>query len=360
MAFVCIAAYGLVLAFGSVVAALRPLPTWDALPYMDLVLLSEGRTPQQAHAFAYSEIARARDAALYRGDSYLTALARSADLFDEELPFYAIRPGYLFLIRLAHRRGLGLLTSARLVSIAGYAGLGILLFAWMLRYAGMAASLAWAAVVMLSGVTLSLARIVTPDAVSTLFVLGGVYAVTERRALPTGLLILLGSLFIRTDNVLFVLAVLCWLAFSRELKPYQAAVLALLACAVVAAIDWFSGNYGWRVLFEASFVLPFPIGGGTVAGITAGEYLAVFARNARELAGTYLPLVALLGAAAIAANPRHRACTALAVLGSATVVRFLLYPTTQLRGYAPATLLSMLAVFAVLVAKGGLRKTAGE
>ncbi|HEV2387910.1 MAG TPA: hypothetical protein VGS20_11710 [Candidatus Acidoferrales bacterium] len=238
--------------------------------------------------------------------------------------------------------------------------MGILLFVWMLSYVGPAAALAWAAVVMLCGVTLDLARTVSPDAVSTLFVLGGVYATIERRAVFAGLLLLLGSLFLRTDNVLFVLAVLLWLAFSHRLRPHQAAVLALLACAVVGMIDWFSGNYGWCVLFDSSFVHPFSTGEPAGAKVTAGEYLSVFARNAHDLAGTYLPLVSLLGLAAIAANASRRVSVVLALVGSATLVRFLLYPTAQLRGYAPFTILCMLAVFAALLQKDSLAESIAE
>jgi hypothetical protein len=200
--------YGLVLLLGAGLSVFRPSPpNWDALPYMDLVLLAEGKTPANAHAAVYRDIRGTNDADMATANDWMKAMAGSANLFDEQLPFYSIRPGYILAIRLAHQSGLRLFEAARVVSAAAYAGIGIVLFVWMLRYASAPLALCWCAAIMLSGGGLgggpqSLAQLLTPDALSTLLILGGMYCVLERQALVPGMLLLLGSLYIRTDDIL--------------------------------------------------------------------------------------------------------------------------------------------------------------
>jgi hypothetical protein len=111
----------------------------------------------------------------------------------------------------------------------------------------------------------------TPDGLSTLVVLAGLWAVSRNRLL-IAVVLLLVSIWIRTDNLLLVIAVLGYLLWQKRMTLVDAAAISALSVGSVAFINHFSGNYSWPVLFQFSF-----IGGRSPAEIdprfSAAQYL---------------------------------------------------------------------------------------
>lgn len=337
--------YSLILLSGAIFAFRRPFSwNWDALAYMDLAWLSEGKTAQQAHTAVYLQIKNTELSTLATSSKAGRKLAVSLPLFDDRLPFYSIRPGYIFLIRLANLAGFDMFDAPRVVSGIGYLGIGFLLYFWGMEYTNGILLFLWASVVMVSGVMLHLARLVTPDAISTLLVLAGLYLAIEKDRLLPGLLLLFGALFIRTDDVLIILAVLAWLTLKHRLKFYQSTVLAALGCGVVEILNKLSGNYGWKVLFNVSFMKYSAYPSAETANVSALQYLRVASHNFHVLDQSYLPLVLLMGVIAWLVKPGYKICTVLGVVGIAMAMHFVLYPTHEVRDYAPLTLISLLAM----------------
>src|SRR5262249_42772494 len=119
-------------------------------------------------------------------------------------------------------------------------------------------------------------RLGTPDALSSFAVVGGCVAVIGDR-LFTGILVLMLSMWIRTDNVLFVIIGVAWLAWRHKIRVRDTVILALLALGSVSFINSLSGNYGWKVLFQYSF-----IGGRYPAGMAGNFGFGTYARVALE------------------------------------------------------------------------------
>ncbi len=197
-------------------------------------------------------------------------------------PLYAIRPLYLEIIALVARAGVSIPRAITLVSALSLFGIGMVLLGWTHRPAYCALLMATPAIVLLG-------RIGTPDALSSLLVLSSVWALVRQRLLP-GVLLLLASIWVRTDNILLVFLVLVWLAAIGKLSLSHTAVFALLAAASVVFINHFSGNYGWGVLFRYSF-----IGGRYPADIAPQvswrDYFRTLARGLGQVGGQELTLM---------------------------------------------------------------------
>jgi hypothetical protein len=171
-----------------------------------------------------------------------------------------------------------------------------------------------------------------------------------------GLALLLASLWVRTDNVLFVVAVLIWLTWRKELSLPQFAVLAGLAGASVLFINHSTSNYGWGVLFRHSFVE----GGGSVADlrptVSLSEYLTAVVAGIRKIGGQEVTMFALIGLAAVKwLRTDDWLRPLLTCVAIASIARFLLFPAPDNRyfiwGYliAGAALIRAIAIYAPAV-----------
>jgi hypothetical protein len=246
-------------------------------------------------------------------------------------PLYAIRPVYIWAIEGGAGTGLSIQKAISLVSALSLVGIGLVLFVWT------RATLP-SALIMASPAIVVLGRAGTPDALSALFILSSAWALIQERFLP-GLLLLLGSIWVRTDNVLLVLAVLAWLAWSSKIHKWQAGVLVAVALFSVFFINHFSGNYGWSVLFHYSF-----IGGKSPADVSSHlswrEYAFAFAKGLEETGGQQISIWILLGIAAWHWLPEGFQLRILLLpVALASLARLVLFPAVEDRYFAWAYLI---------------------
>lgn len=246
-------------------------------------------------------------------------------------PLYAIRPVYVETIAVLARSGVPVDRAINLISALCLFGIGMVLLGWTHRPL-------YCALLMATPAIVGLGRIGTPDALSSLLLLSSVWAIVRQRLFP-GVLFLLVSVWVRTDNILIIVMILLWLAGTGRLSLSYAAILAGLAAASLLFIQHFSGNYGWSVLFRYSF-----IGGKYPAEIlphvSVREYMVTFGRGLEGIGGQELALWTLVGVAAWRWLPqRFQARQLLVVIAVAAIVRFLLFPTPEDRYFAWAYLM---------------------
>lgn len=234
-------------------------------------------------------------------------------------PLYAIKPLYVRAIESIEFTRLPIQTRINFISAASLFGIGVVILLWTGRPGYSALLVATSAVVILG-------RMGGPDGLSALVVIAGLWAASQNRLL-IGILLLLTSVWIRTDNLLIVLAVTAFLLWQKKLTFVDAGVIATLAAASVEFINHYSGNYGWRVLFHYSF-----IGGRSPAEVVPSfglkEYLAVAARSVE----TMLPQITiwvLLGAAAWKLSSPYREW--LLPVWGAVALHFALFPSPESR-----------------------------
>lgn len=247
-------------------------------------------------------------------------------------PLYAIRPMYVQAIAVVAYTGMSYQRAISLVSTLSLFLIGTILLTWTGRPAYSALLVATPAVV-------GLARIGTPDALSAFFLLTSAWAVATNRMFP-GLALLLASVWVRTDNVLFVIVILIWLAWTKKLLLPHATVLTGLACASVFLINYLSGNYGWRVLFRYSF-----LGGRYVANVAPdvsfSDYLTMVFVGVRQIGGQEMALFVLIGLAATKWLPATDSLRPLLTCAAiAAITRFLLFPSPEDRYFTWAYLIA--------------------
>jgi hypothetical protein len=209
-----------------------PLPTFDRLLYAATVVHLHTSDPNQIAQQAF-QLAGTTD---YPHTAFTDQLLAQPTLIGEQVPFYAIRPLYIYALSL-----FGL----RAVSPLAYVGIVLVLALWV-------QSPWWVIPLTLLPDLLVIARDITPDALSGFVVLGG-FLLVKRGHVAAGLTALLLSLAIRTDNLFFLAPLLVVLALKRTLDWRAAVACAALAGAAVVVINHYARNYGWTVLIRHSF-----------------------------------------------------------------------------------------------------------
>ncbi len=268
-----------------------------------------------------------------------SSLIETPELMQHQYPFYAIRPAYIAAISVIHGAGLGYQQAIRAVSTFSYVALGVIVILGTKRI--------WLGLLLtMAPFSLELARRGTPDALSTATLLGACLLILNTRWRVPGVILLAASVWIRTDNVLFVLAFLTLLALHRSLDWRVTLAGCTFAVASVLGINRVAGNYGWIVLFRHSF-----IGGRdpveSLHYVTFNEYFGALSQGLRDgVAHSHLTIALLAGAVVIqrcGQNSLWKSALWSAIL--AATARFVLFPSLEDRYFAWAYLL--VGVFAL-------------
>jgi len=245
--------------------------------------------------------------------------AEESSVLDSPTHLYAIKPLYVKAIEATAFTRLPIQVRINLISAVSLFGIGLVVLGWTGKPGYSALLLATSAIVVLG-------RMGTPDGLSTLVVLAGLWAISRSRLL-IGIFLLLVSIWIRTDNLLLVITALGFLLWQKRMTLVDAGVFSALSVGSVMLINHFSGNYSWRVLFQFSF-----IGGGSPAEVHphfgVAQYLGVAARSAE----TIIPQVAIWVLLGIVAWKWVSPSRGLLIpVWIAVVAHFALYPSPESR-----------------------------
>jgi hypothetical protein len=264
-------------------------------------------------------------------------------------PLYAIKPLYVEAIGVFAFTGASIQARINLISAVSLFGIGVVVLVWT-------GQSLYSALLLLTPGIFVLGRMGTPDALSTLVLVAGVYTIIRNpaRLLP-GVLLLLISIWIRTDNVLFVAASFLYLLGRRRMKLRETGVLFAVACGSVIFVNHFAGNYGWRVLFQYSF-----LGGRSPADVVPHFGPAQYVTVAMQSAETLFPQIAiwaLLGLVTWRWSGPDRGW--LAPVWAAAAVHFALYPSPESRYLVWAFVLTGI-LFIVAIAHARFPGTTGS
>jgi hypothetical protein len=317
----------------------------DMMGYIGNAVAMSGASIPEIHEAAYLAVATevpqaSRDHLLGRDESGPTSQWQSRQdravnsyHFAEYLPCFAIRPIFNQLIYLLHYRlGVGLVRSTIVISVASYWLTGVLVFFWLSRYVSHARAAFGSLVLMLTPPILNLARFNTPDALACLTTLAALYLIVEREWQLPGFILLLLSVYVRTDNVLFAVAVLGYCSLvSKQLEKAKAGILAVLAVASVILINHFAGDYGLRVLYYRSFVAIPLAPGELVPSFDVADYFRAMRGALSEIMNGYMLPFVLMGAVGLLARRRPVTQVIAAVIVFYVIFHLLLFPSGQER-----------------------------
>lgn len=333
--------YVLLLTFASIHLYRNPIYSMDSIQYMGNALLMEETDPIIVHQRVYSEIdlrvpRASRDQLLGHEsgapedqNESRRERAINAYRFAEFLPLFAIRPLYNQTLWLVSKTGLGLVRASIFVSVASYFLLGILLMVWVSRYLDVPVAFVMASLSMISPPLTALGRDMTSDALATLLAFLSLYLIFERKLLTAGFVVLLASIYFRTDNVVLAGPVIlaCWL--DRQLDFLKAVALAVLALASALSINHFAGDYGIKMLYYRNFVgVPVAPAEMTVQ-FSFHDYLVAFRSGITLVTGSFFIPFFLVGIGGFFVAKRMRSVAA--VTFAFVLLHFAVLPNWQER-----------------------------
>jgi hypothetical protein len=341
----------------------HPAYTSDGFVYMANAVAMHGANIREIHDTVYHEVlAGVPEPALDRllgNDPVETEQSRSFRErsvnpyhFAEFLPCFAVRPAFNGLIYVLHYKfGIGLLRAPILISVVSFWALGWIVLTWISRYVAAPWAQLLSLLLMLTPGVWDLARWPQPDALCCMISLLALYFLLEKNWVTAGLTLLLASVYVRTDNVLLVLAVLAYLSIlNRSIDKTKAAVLAVVAISSVLLINHFAGDYGASMLYYRAF-LGVPLAPGEMtAHFGFHDYLAALRTGvAAVLHGDFIGF-GLMGLVGLLRRP-PAAILRLAIVALAyNVSHFVLLPLVEVRYFALFYLAMGLSVASTLIA----------
>ena len=243
---------------------MTPKLNWDMLAYSGIVMSWFGMPDPHASAYADAEaFAQARglleafkESSLNAG--FQTDMAQDAAAFAEQVPFYAIRPLYLFLILLMAKLA-GTVSGAILaLSVLSTLACILLVLVYAVHKLGTVYGSVVGALFAIAPTTITVSRFSSPDALVMLMV-GVAYVLFAREQIMAGALVLLAGTWVRSDLALWnLMLAVAFLAFAGRGGTYwrrhlPAAFVLLLSLPVVKMMEAWVGNYGYVVLWHYTF-----------------------------------------------------------------------------------------------------------
>jgi hypothetical protein len=361
-----------------------PALNWDMLPAMALAVEWTEEDPVEVHRRTY-EAARAElppevFADLSAGVAVRAARYRDPQAFHEHLAFFRSRVLYTLAVRGLHALGTPLTRATWWVPLGAFA-LGAALFVlWCARYLPLALACVLALGLAHTPALLNQANTSTADGLATLLVLGGAYALLERRSFALGAVLLALAIGARPDSVILVgcLAAAAFLLYPRDERPSLRVLAAwvLASAGLYLGLARFAGEYGWWPLITISFEGKAVHPAALPTDVDWGEYGEILARQVDALPGDgylktpageftgstlvflYAALAVLALVPALRARAAHgREAAVLAALLATYLVRFLLFPQLWDRFLAPFYALVPLCLLAMIVREQRSRGT---
>jgi hypothetical protein len=254
----------LVLLMSLNIAWARPFYNWDMLPYVALAYRFQGASVVESHERVYEEVRRVvppeQFLLLTEAEPYRIEVFRSPEAFGQQLPYHTVKPGYPFLISLLDRLGMSPVWASVALARAGYILTGIILLLWLWTVVPVGVAVVGAWVMMSLPSVIQLARLSSPDSLSTACVLAALYLFFAPRKRHVALAVLVVSLALRPDNLLWLGLLLAVWKILEEGRWRSVVPWAALGMTVYLVQAGVSGMYGWQTLFYVNFVerLPYP------------------------------------------------------------------------------------------------------
>ena len=239
----------------------KPHYNWDMLAYMALVIKKDYTNINQLHQATY-KIAKDNipeiDYEHLIGSEYRKKLSEDPEAFFSKLPFYAIKPLYIKMVSLFYEAGFSLPMSTVLPSIIFYLMIGVLLFYWILKYLKIIWAFAASLLIMLSSFMVFMARLSTPDCMSSFFLLSAFYFIIEKPSIKWMFLFSVLALFARLDNIIPCFFIISFLFFTRKWQmkiklKYYLLMLIILTCCYFGITSVTMKSFGWNVFYYPTY-----------------------------------------------------------------------------------------------------------
>lgn len=204
----------------------NPIYTWDVVPYVATTFTAESGGPAAMHEATYELLRQSLGAAQFNsliGGEYAAAMYASPENFAGQLSMYEIKPLYVLLLQGLTAAGANPVDGIIWLSLVPGLLICVILFLWLRNLTGPVQAVLAVILFSVGARLFDLSRVPVPDNLSALAVIAGLWCLLARRWTAGAVACLCLSIWIRTNNILFVaplLLLLCWNHLRRG-KPLQ-------------------------------------------------------------------------------------------------------------------------------------------
>ncbi len=232
------------------------------LPYTDLILRMDHHNAQEAHYLTYDLTKKnvpSKDFQQLTDSSNVYRFKMLSDpaAFNEQLPFYVIKPLYTGLAYLFYKLGVSLPQATLIPSFVSYLLIGLLLFHWLRIYLSLPIAFVTSLLIMVSSPLIEVAKLSTPDCLSTFLLLASFYFIIENPSLWLAIVFMVLSVFARLDNIVTCLLILGIISLSRkwykEISIKNFSLMTILFVFSYFLIGLIAHQYGWSIFFYNNF-----------------------------------------------------------------------------------------------------------
>lgn len=314
---------------------------WDLIPYAAVAMEPRYENTSELHAALFDTLRRHLPADIFRGlttgaGGYRQAVATSATALENQLDFYRVKWLYVAASRPPVALGASPIETIYWLSLIPAIASILLLFRWLQRH-----HTAWLALIATIVITLAsrlddLARAATPDALYALLLLGAFYLLIEKELALPGLVLLIGSVAVRTNGVVPALVLLALLALHRP--GWRRAIGAAAAAAIAGyfTIHYAFESRGWWTLFQHTLVAPMADPAAEAIPFSLSLYLEIVAGALHRLVfdglaptSVLIPFLIVAGAAYLGQRQASPARGPLIAFAANLVLFALLFPTVE-------------------------------
>ncbi|MDP1932601.1 MAG: hypothetical protein Q8L60_14200 [Gammaproteobacteria bacterium] len=238
--------------------------TWDVVGYVGAAISWQEGDAVAIHTRTYQLLRSELPGSVYESlvaGPYASALAASPIEFHSQLDMYRIKPLYVGLLSLLGAAGFSLIDAGVVLSVVPAVLICALVYFWLRRHIPAHFALAITVLLSLTSRLFDVARVVLPDSLSALILVLAVFLLVERpSALRWSLLLLVISILVRTNNILFVAPLLAFALYSdhrstgwQSLATKQKGITFVASIFVYLVVSaWF--NHDWWRLFYHTFI----------------------------------------------------------------------------------------------------------
>lgn len=213
----------------------RPYYNWDIFPYMALAITNPTTLFDSTHAEVFREASLQMPnqdwLALYQRHP---DLASNSNAFQGILQYFEIKPLYIVTIQFLHFAGINLVVATYVPSLASYLLITILLFWWLQKLFPLPYASVINLLIAAFPFLIDPARYSSPDMFCALFLMTGLFLLTEVSIIP-GLMVASLAIFARPDAALFFLLLTLVAYSSQKIKLIPALLIG--AASIVATFS---------------------------------------------------------------------------------------------------------------------------
>jgi len=333
----------------------------DIVFYTACALENETMSHQQIHDVAYEQAKQDLGIAKFKNlaDSskfYRHSIFKSAENFYSQLPFYKVKPLYVYFLKAANSFGVSPVIFSTYLNLLVYFAIGIVLLFYLIRFIGFYKGWLISFCMMLMPMVLDTIKNNTPDMLISLFILTAVMLLLSDSEIRRyiAIAVFCCCIFIRPESIILVIA-FCGISFLYKQQEYSKKYLLVLFSTSIICylfVSVYYQAYPWSLLYKHSFVGYIPDLRNADVSLTFNDYIYGF----RFIPNTVfysdfflIPLFLILPFLLYsAAYWKSKLFVMAQVVLVSVIIRIMLFPDLSIRFYTSVFLISVVLFFRMM------------